>query len=109
MTGGVADHVLIEIGPWIVLNGGESQQGGKDIERADSRLLDKRNLAVWSLPYTSVPHDDAMGVAVGNAAVVFSGYRVGASAPGIRPLPIAVREVERLQLPLPPQAAGSGN
>ncbi len=103
ITGGVADHVAIRIGRWIVIAGGETEQGGRDRELATSRLLDCETMAVWSLPPMMVAHDDAVAVRVDQSALVIGGYRVG--TPGLIGVwtgaraPIAVRQVERLELP----------
>ncbi len=115
IAGGVADHCIQDIGPWVVVAGGEAQQAGHDIELASARLLNRQTLAVWSLPLMSQPHDDAVSISTQRGVIVFGGYLVksmsfpqlpGLTVPGVHDttlpeisVPFAGAAVERLTLP----------
>ena len=115
IAGGVADHCVETVGPWVVVAGGEAQQAGRDIELASARLLNKSTLAVWSLPLLNQPHDDAVAVSTEHGMIVFGGYLTksvsfpqlpgtdrsgagGVKLPEIS-VPFAGAAVERLTLP----------
>lgn len=115
IAGGMADHCVAEIGSWIVVAGGESQQKRQDTELNLARLLDARTLSVWALPPLGQPHDDAVSIATPQGLIIFGGYQVksmtfprvqiGAkiskkqlALPGVR-VPFAGATVERLTLP----------
>ena len=74
IAGGVADHCLVTVGPWAVVAGGEAQQTKHDIELVSARLLDRRSLAVWSLPLLNQAHDDSVAIAHGRQVIIFGGY-----------------------------------
>ncbi len=98
IAGGVADHCVVHVGPWLVVVGGESQRGGRDTELGEARLVDLATLTVLRLPPSHVPHDDAVAAADGGGVIVFGGYRVGRPLLVGPTVPVASRLVERLVL-----------
>ncbi len=97
--GGQADAALGQLGRWVVLVGGESQQGGHDTEWDVARLLDRRKLKVFGLPALSQPHDDAVAVGEGHRVIVLGGYLLSPAFQGAPPTPVASSRVESLTLP----------
>jgi hypothetical protein len=99
IDGGVADHRVAVIGPFIVAVGGETERGGADSELSTARIIDRRTLEVFSLPDCATPHDDALAFAAGERVWVVGGYY---QRPGLlrsMPLPVATRVVESIRLP----------
>ena len=100
VRGGLADHRIVQVGPWVIVAGGETQRAGVDVELSVARLLDTGTLAVWSLPDLPGAHDDAVAVATGRGMILFGGFT---TRPGRRggdlPWPRAVGQVHRLEVP----------
>lgn len=96
---GVADHRVAVLGPWVFVIGGESQRAGKDTELNTVRILDTRDLKVWSLPPTQSPHDDALALVWRDSVVVIGGFYENRQFLGSLTVPVASRVVESLRLP----------
>jgi hypothetical protein len=99
IDGGVADHRVAVVGPYIIAVGGETERNGADTELAAARIIDRRTLEVFSLPNCATAHDDALAFASGGTVWVVGGYY---QRPGLlrsMPLPVATRVVESIRLP----------
>ncbi len=72
---GMADMSVVQVGPWVIVAGGESEFSGGDIELHTARLLDTRTLEVHKLPDTTHPHDDAVAVATEGGMIIFGGFK----------------------------------
>jgi len=99
IEGGVADHVAVEIGQWVVVAGGESEVDRSDTELSKARICNRKTLEVWSLPELLEPADDAVALRFGIAVYVLGGYRTGPRLFGKVNLPLASRSVQWLSLP----------
>jgi hypothetical protein len=99
IDGGVADHRVVVIGPYLVAVGGETQRDQEDTELAKARIIDRRTLEVFSLRDCATPHDDALAFAVGDTVWVVGGYYHRSGVIGSVPLHVATRAVEALRLP----------
>jgi|GEM_PF-1524285 len=72
---GMADMSVVQVGPWVIVAGGESEFSGGDIELHTARLLDTRTLEVHKLPDMTHPHDDAVAVATERGMIIFGGFQ----------------------------------
>lgn len=99
LDGGVADHVVVDLGDRVVVAGGESQRDGRDTELAAAWLLDKATLTVSRLPDMSIAHDDAAAAMVNGQVWIFGGFAPVET--GGEPLAVPINVVERLWLESP--------
>lgn len=71
---GMADMSLVQVGPYVIVAGGESEFSGGDVELHTARLLDTRTLTVRKLPDSAHPHDDAVAIATDRGIIIFGGF-----------------------------------
>lgn len=71
---GMADMSIVQVGPYIIVAGGESEFSGGDVELHTARLLDTRTLTVRKLPDSAHPHDDAVAIATERGIIIFGGF-----------------------------------